>query len=93
MKKIWIFISLNGISSGFSISSFVAAALIAFSRMYMFLHFPTDVLAGMIMGIMFGMGLTLKYEDFVIVFRRPKDIIIGCMVNGIVLDFIKIINR
>lgn len=29
--------------------------------------------------IMFGMGLTLKPEDFRVVFSRPKDIIIGCL--------------
>ena len=36
------------------IVTFVAAALIAFSRMYRFLQFPTDVLAVMRMGIRFG---------------------------------------
>ena len=29
--------------------------------------------------VMFGMGLTLRLEDFRIVFSRPKDIIIGCL--------------
>jgi len=29
--------------------------------------------------VMFGMGLTLKPEDFKVVFSRPKDVIIGCM--------------
>lgn len=28
--------------------------------------------------VMFGMGLTLKLEDFKVVFSRPKDVIIGC---------------
>ena len=28
--------------------------------------------------VMFGMGLTLKPEDFKVVFSRPKDVIIGC---------------
>ena len=32
----------------------------------------------LLMLVMFGMGLTLKTEDFVVVFKRPKDIIIGC---------------
>jgi len=35
-------------------AAFVVAALIAFSRMYMFLHFPTDVLFGAAMGIALG---------------------------------------
>lgn len=31
-----------------------AAALIAFSRLYLFLHFPTDVLAGIVLGVCMG---------------------------------------
>lgn len=33
----------------------------------------------LLMVVMFGMGLTLKLSDFAIVFKRPKDIIIGCI--------------
>ena len=33
----------------------------------------------LLMVIMFGMGLTLKIEDFKLIFTRPKDIIIGCI--------------
>ena len=33
---------------------YVIAALIAFSRMYLFLHFPTDVLAGAVLGTVMG---------------------------------------
>ena len=40
------------------IAAFIAAALIAFSRMYLFLHFPTDVLAGIILGIALGVLAT-----------------------------------
>lgn len=36
------------------IAVFIVAALIAFSRLYMFLHFPTDVLAGIVLGIILG---------------------------------------
>ena len=35
--------------------------------------------------IMFGMGLTLNLNDFRIVFSRPKDIIIGCLVIVLVV--------
>lgn len=33
----------------------------------------------LLMIVMFGMGLTLKLEDFKLVFIRPKDIIVGCI--------------
>ena len=35
--------------------------------------------------VMFGMGLTLNPADFQIVFSRPKDVIIGCMAQFIVM--------
>ncbi len=38
------------------IAVFILAALIAFSRMYLFLHFPTDVLCGVILGIVLGIA-------------------------------------
>ena len=40
--------------AGFAV--FVVAALIAFSRMYLFLHFPTDVLCGIILGVIIGIA-------------------------------------
>ena len=38
------------------IAAFVVAALIAFSRMYLFVHFPTDVLCGIILGVILGIA-------------------------------------
>lgn len=43
----------------FGIAAYVVAALIAFSRLYLFVHWPTDVLAGMIIGI--GIGNLVFY--------------------------------
>ncbi len=37
------------------VAAFAVAALIAFSRLYMFLHFPTDVLFGAALGV--GLGV------------------------------------
>ena len=43
---------------------FVVAALIAFSRLYLFLHFPTDVLAGIVMGILWGVIAVTAVRKF-----------------------------
>lgn len=54
----WAFAAATAIFMGHrkaGIAAYAVAALIGFSRLYMFLHFPTDVLAGMAMGI--GLGV------------------------------------
>ena len=38
--------------------------------------------------IMFGMGLTLRADDFRVVFSRPKDIIIGCLAQFTVMPLL-----
>ena len=38
--------------------------------------------------IMFGMGLTLRWEDFRIVFSRPKDVIIGCIAQFTIMPML-----
>lgn len=38
--------------------------------------------------VMFGMGLTLKLEDFKVVFSRPKDVIIGCLAQFTVMPLL-----
>lgn len=37
------------------------SALIAFSRMYLYVHFPTDVLAGAILGILLAYGMIMLF--------------------------------
>ena len=39
----------------------------------------------LLMVVMFGMGLTLKLSDFALVFARPKEIIIGCASQFVVM--------
>jgi len=39
----------------------------------------------LLMVVMFGMGLTLKLDDFRLVFTRPKDILIGCGAQFVVM--------
>ena len=38
------------------IAAFLLAALIGFSRLYLYVHFPTDVLAGAVLGILVGIA-------------------------------------
>ena len=38
--------------------------------------------------VMFGMGLTLKPEDFKVVFSRPKDVVIGCIAQFTLMPFL-----
>lgn len=45
------------------VGALVVAALIAFSRLYLFVHFPTDVLAGILLGIGTGI-LGVKLCDY-----------------------------
>ena len=41
----------NAVQAAIGVLAVVLAALIAISRMYVFVHFPTDVLTGTILGI------------------------------------------
>ena len=36
------------------IPAFILAALIAFSRLYLYVHYPTDVLGGIVIGLLLG---------------------------------------
>ncbi|MBQ5984152.1 MAG: bile acid:sodium symporter family protein [Bacteroidales bacterium] len=38
--------------------------------------------------IMFGMGLTLKTEDFRVVFSRPRDVLVGCLAQFTVMPLL-----
>lgn len=42
-------------SKKIGIPAFVVAAIIGFSRLYLFVHFPTDVLAGIALGVLCGL--------------------------------------
>ena len=44
-----------------------------------FLHVGTWVISPLLGLIMFGMGLTLKVEDFRVVLTHPKDVLMGCL--------------
>ncbi len=42
----------------------------------------------LLMIVMFGMGLTMKLSDFSVVFRRPRDVIIGCLAQFIIMPLL-----
>ncbi|MDO4466134.1 MAG: bile acid:sodium symporter family protein [Bacillota bacterium] len=45
----------------------------------------------LLMIVMFGMGLTLKIEDFKLVFTKPKDIIIGCLAQFTIMPLLALL--
>lgn len=57
----------------------LAAALLSLFFPSMFQGIRPTLINYLLGAVMFGMGLTLNLQDFKIVFRRPKDVIIGCL--------------
>ena len=54
--------------------------IVAFSALFFSNHFlfiKTSYINYLLMIIMFGMGLTLKPKDFILIFSHPKEIILG----------------
>lgn len=45
----------------------------------------------LLMIVMFGMGLTIKPNDFVVVFKRPKEVMIGCIAQFTVMPLLAFI--
>ena len=48
----------------FGIPALILALFIAFSRLYLFVHFPSDVGAAILLGVLIGMGVSLLMERF-----------------------------
>lgn len=55
------------------IGAIVLALLIAFSRLYLFVHFPTDVLGGAILGTFISILTYYIYEKFVLPKLKKKE--------------------
>lgn len=55
------------------------AALLAFLIPDAGLWISTGWIDYLLMIVMFGMGLTIRIDDFKVVFTRPKDVIVGCI--------------
>lgn len=55
-------VTLMFIDKRMGIPALVLAILIAFSRMYNFMHFPTDVLAGALLGVVSAVFMNYMFE-------------------------------
>lgn len=64
----------------------VAALSLFFPKSASFIK--TSYVNYLLMIVMFGMGLTLKFEDFKVVFTRPKDIIIGAIAQFTIMPLL-----
>jgi len=65
------------------ISKYMAAFVIIVAAVALFMPWTFKWAAGYVtylLGIvMFGMGMTLRFEDFKLVFQRPKDVLVGAV--------------
>ena len=73
MKKLCAFITK------YMAAIVLVAAIAAFFWPSVTGHVKTSWVTPLLGCVMFGMGLTLELHDFVEVFRRPKEVLIGCL--------------
>lgn len=66
----------------------LAAALLALAFPEILSRVRPTVINYLLGLVMFGMGLTLKVQDFKIVFCRPKEVIIGCLAQFTIMPFL-----
>ena len=75
------------------VGKFMAIIVLVLSALALFvpstcLWVQTKWVTNLLMIVMFGMGLTLKLEDFKLVFTRPKDILLGCAAQFIIMPLL-----
>jgi len=66
----------------------LAAALLALAFPGTLQHVRPTTINYLLGVVMFGMGLTLNLQDFKIVFRRPKDVVIGCLAQFTIMPLL-----
>ncbi|WP_326910802.1 bile acid:sodium symporter family protein [Sedimentibacter sp. MB31-C6] len=78
------------------VGKFMAVIVLVIAAMALFV--PTTFLwikgsyiTPLLMIVMFGMGLTLKFDDFKLVFSRPKDVLIGCLAQFTIMPLIALL--
>ena len=82
MKKICKFIS------DYMGALVLLSAIVALAFPEMVSRVKPTVINPLLGVIMFGMGLTLRADDFRIVFSRPKDVVIGCLAQFTVMPLL-----
>ena len=75
------------------VGKYMALIILAVSVLALFvpgscLWVQTSWINYLLMAVMFGMGLTLKPVDFAVVFKHPKDIVIGCLAQFTVMPLL-----
>ena len=75
------------------IGKYMAVIVLAIAALALFLPksclwIRTSWVNYLLMIVMFGMGLTMKLSDFGVVFSRPKDIIIGCSAQFLIMPLL-----
>ena len=75
------------------IGKYMAVIVLAIAALALFLPksclwIQTSWVNYLLMIVMFGMGLTMKLSDFGVVFSRPKDIIIGCTAQFLIMPLL-----
>ena len=82
---------LNKISEFIGKYMAIIVLVIAFFSLFFSNHFlwiKTSCINYLLMVIMFGMGLTLKSDDFILVFSHPKEIVCGAVSQYAIMPFL-----
>ena len=74
-------------------SRFMALIVLAVAALALFvpssgLWISLNAVNYLLMVVMFGMGLTMKLDDFKVVFTQPKDVLIGCLAQFTVMPLL-----
>ena len=76
-----------------AIGKYMAVIVLAIAALALFLPqsclwIQTSWVNYLLMIVMFGMGLTMKLSDFGVVFSRPKDMIVGCTAQFLIMPLL-----